>query len=212
MKIRWLGHAAFLLESGGTTIITDPFKKHVGYPVFTGSVDIVTVSHDHNDHNAVGLLKGYSTVLHEAGDYEVSGISIKGFESFHDKQQGRQRGKNIIFLISAEGMNLVHLGDLGHELEPEQVEAIGRVDLLLLPVGGYYTIDAEDAFKVAGLLNPGIIIPMHYQTQHCNIKELAPVEGFIAKFDQVVKLPFLELKADELSDKSGVILLEYPTQ
>lgn len=208
MRIKWLGHASFVIETGGLKIVTDPFDEKLGYPIYNDPVQIATVSHDHWDHNAVHALKGSPQVIKGTGEFLVQGITIKGVASFHDKSQGNQRGDNTIFKISSEKLDLVHLGDLGHRLEDRQIAAIGNVDILLIPVGGTFTIDAQEALDVAAALNPKVIIPMHYNTPHLSF-DLAPVEAFTSHFDQVVKRPFLEVDAQSLREMSPVLVLEY---
>jgi len=208
MNIRWLGHASFLLIIGNKKLITDPFDEQSGYAVFKQEVDIATVSHEHWDHNSVHVLAGSPRVIKGTGFFDLGEIKIKGVPSFHDKTRGKERGTNTIYKISAEGIDVVHLGDLGHLLEQEQVNEIGNVDILLLPVGGIFTIDAEEAFKIAKQLDPKIIIPMHFGTPHLSFN-LAPVEPFIAKFDRVVKMPYLEVNEENLKDQPEVIVLDY---
>lgn len=209
MKITWLGHASFLIESEDTCIVTDPFAKRVGYPIYAGKVDIVTVSHDHYDHNAVELLQGNPRVVRQTGEFTVDGTQITGFDSFHDKRQGQERGPNIIFKFVTEGISLLHLGDLGHVLAPEMAAGLGQIDVLMLPVGGRFTVDAGEAFTIAELLQPRIIIPMHYKTPPCTV-QVGPVEAFTMKYDRVVKLPCLWLEREDIGKRSGVIVLDYP--
>ncbi|MGE5389965.1 MAG: MBL fold metallo-hydrolase [Deltaproteobacteria bacterium] len=209
MKITWLGHASFLIESGDLCIVTDPFAKRVGYPIYAGKADIATVSHDHYDHNAVELLQGQPQVVNQPGEFVIDGVQINGLDTWHDKKQGKERGRNILFKIETEGISILHLGDLGHVLSPEMASRLGKIDVLMIPVGGRYTVDAGEAFSIVELLKPRIIIPMHFQTPPCTIT-LAPVEGFIMKFDRVVKLPYLLLEGEDLTKRSGVIILDYP--
>ncbi|WP_054693506.1 MBL fold metallo-hydrolase [Syntrophomonas palmitatica] len=209
MQIRWLGHASFLITAGDIRIITDPFHPRVGYGLYDGPADIVTVSHEHYDHNAVEYLKNKPQVINKPGSYDIKGVHIKGIPSFHDKNQGQERGPNTIFKMEIENLNLIHLGDLGHILDDRQVQAAGKVDILLIPVGGRYTINAAEAFSVAEILRPPIIIPMHFRTPHCTI-QLDPLEQFTARFDKYVKLPYLEIDEQSLANKSGVIVLDYP--
>lgn len=207
MKIKWLGHACFAIETGNKRIITDPFNEEVGYPMPGLSADIITVSHEHWDHSAVDTISGHPEVINQTGEYRLGPINITGLPSFHDKTGGQERGKNIIFCIQAEGIKVVHLGDLGHVVA-EQLSGIGGVDILLIPVGGKYTIDAQEAFVTVQNLNPGIVVPMHYQTPHLSF-ELAPVELFSAQFDQVVKKPYLEINPKDLGKDKKVIILDY---
>ncbi len=208
MKINWLGHASFLLEVLNKTIITDPINEKAGYKVYNKRVDYVTVSHEHWDHNQVHALLGEPMVINTLGSYHSEGINFEGIASYHDPQQGRLRGSNIIFKINAEGINLVHLGDLGHLLNEKDIQALGEVDILLIPVGGTFTIDAREAFNLVNKLNPKLVIPMHYQTPHLSF-QLAPVEDFTRHFDIVVKKPYLEISKNNLDQENKVILLDY---
>lgn len=209
MKIKWLGHASFLIETLGKKILTDPIDEKTGYPVYTGEADYVTISHDHWDHNAVHILKGNPHIIKTADEYNFEGISIKGTSSYHDPEQGKLRGTNIIFEITAEDINVVHLGDLGQLLDEEQIGKIGTTDILLIPVGGTYTIDAKQALTIVEKLKPKVIIPMHYKTPHLSF-ELAPVEDFISNFEIVAKKPYLEIDKDALASKNyEIILLDY---
>ncbi len=210
MIIRWLGHASFLLESSGVKLLTDPFNDRIGYRPCNEKVDIVTVSHAHWDHNAVDTLSGSPRVIRDPGIFEISGYTIQGIRSFHDRTQGRERGPNIMFKITAEDLNVLHLGDLGHVLSAQQIKEIGKVDILLVPVGGCYTLDAADAHKVVEQLQPGIIIPMHFLTPHVSIRELGPVEAFVVQFPRVIKKSCLEISRTKMAAESRVIVLDYP--
>ncbi|MGI5879674.1 MAG: MBL fold metallo-hydrolase [Syntrophomonadaceae bacterium] len=211
MIISWLGHASFIIETAGKTIITDPFDERSGYTPWQQPVDIATVSHDHWDHNAVHVLQGNPKIIKEAGQFNFPQITITGFSSWHDKNHGADRGSNNIYKIMAEDISLVHLGDQGAHLETELIAQIGQVDILFTPVGGKFTLDAEDAFQVIQQLNPKIVIPMHFQTPHLSFK-LAPVEAFTCRFNQVIKLPFLEVNRDKITDSLQIIVLDYTTR
>ncbi|HZJ84724.1 MAG TPA: MBL fold metallo-hydrolase [Syntrophomonadaceae bacterium] len=208
MKISWLGHASFLIETSDQIIITDPFNEEVGYPIYEGEVDCVTVSHDHWDHNAVHLLKGKPQVIKTAGEHEVNKIKFQGIKSYHDPEEGKLRGENIIFKISAEGIDVVHLGDLGHLLTDEHLDLLANVDILLIPVGGTFTVDAEEALTIVKQLNPKIVIPMHFSTPHLSF-DLAPVEDFTKFFDIVTKKPYLEIKEGNLAGENKILVLDY---
>ena len=165
MKIRWFGHACFLFESeDGTRIITDPFDGSVGYKVPTIEADIVTVSHDHYDHNYVEGVQGDPKIVKSPGECTISGISIKGVSAFHDEVKGEKRGPIIIYIFDIDGVKICHAGDLGHLLSKTQLEEIGEVDVLLLPVGGTFTLDAHGANAAVKQLSPKLIIPMHFKT------------------------------------------------
>lgn len=208
MKIRWKGHACFFIECSGKIIVTDPFADSYGYPPIRDTADIVTVSHDHNDHNAWQNLSGNPLVIKQVGDFELGGIYIKGVASYHDQKKGLLRGQNTIYRIKAEGITLAHMGDLGHILSREQVEALGKIDILLLPVGGTYTIDAEQAKQVLEQINPAIVIPMHFKTPAITLP-ITPVEAFISKFARAVKRPFLDVKGEDLQGETRVVVLDY---
>ena len=211
MKVSWLGHASFIIESGGKKLISDPFDEKLGYPVYEEEVDIATVSHEHWDHNATSILKGNPVVVKGTGEFKINGFTIIGFPTYHDKSRGKNRGSNTVYKICAEGINLLHMGDLGHILSPEQYLGLGQVDLLLLPVGGVYTIDADEAYQIVQAINPAIVIPMHFNTPHLSF-ELASLEQFASKFDQVVKQPFLEITANSLPEQAEIIVLDYTSQ
>jgi L-ascorbate metabolism protein UlaG (beta-lactamase superfamily) len=182
MRITWLGHASFLLETDGIKIVTDPYDNSIGYKPIDIPVDIATVSHEHSDHNYVQGLRGEPQTVRGAGVTEIRGIKFRGISSFHDNAKGAERGKNTIFVIEAEELAICHLGDLGHELTGKQVREIGQVDVLLLPVGGTYTTDAKAATKVMTDLKPKMVIPMHFKTEVLDF----PIKGVE---------PFLEGKA-----------------
>lgn len=164
MIIKWFGHSCFKIDAGGINIVTDPFDGTVGYKVPETEADIVSVSHGHFDHNYTDAIKGNYELISKVGMFYVKDINIKGIASFHDKERGRKRGSNIIYTYDIKGTKLCHLGDLGHVLDNKQVAEIGAVDVLFIPVGGYYTIDASEARKVVNQLKPRIIFPMHYKT------------------------------------------------
>lgn len=181
-----LGHAKFLIElENGHRIVTDPFDPSTGYAVGAVQADTVLVSHGHHDHSAVETVKGYTQVIDAPGVHTISpDIKVTGVAGFHDDVQGAKRGRNVMYLIEAEGMRVVHLGDLGHLLDEEQVEALGPVDVLMIPVGGFFTIDAETAREVCAQLKARVILPMHYRTAVNADWPIAPVEGFTALFAQ----------------------------
>jgi L-ascorbate metabolism protein UlaG (beta-lactamase superfamily) len=179
MKIKWLGHAAFLITSdAGIKIITDPYETSEGlkYGKINETADIVTVSHEHGDHNNVAAVKGNPKVVR--GTVEVKGIKIKAVSTAHDASGGGQRGANTIFCFQVDGVRVVHLGDLGHLLTDSQVVDIGKVHVLLVPVGGNFTIDARTAQEVCEQVRTRVIIPMHYKNEKC-VFPIGGVEEFI---------------------------------
>ncbi len=183
MIITWQGHSCFKIQdkigSDGLTIITDPFAKQVGLKPPNCEADIVTISHDHFDHNNVSALRGQPFVVDRAGEYDIKGILIEGIDSYHDDKEGKERGKNIIYRFMIDDINLVHLGDLGETLSNGQLEKLSGTDILMIPVGGKYTIDAKAAVAVISQVQPRIIIPMHYQVKGLTIKDIDGVDKFI---------------------------------
>jgi L-ascorbate metabolism protein UlaG (beta-lactamase superfamily) len=216
MKITWLGHSSFLIEAkDGTRIITDPFEAGsyggaIGYPPIRDRADIVTVSHDHADHNAAGCVPGRPEVLRLAEDRTIKGITVRGVPSYHDAARGRERGSNTIFVIEVDGMRVAHLGDLGHPLSSEDCGALGHVDVLLLPVGGTFTIGPPEAKSVADRLGAEIVIPMHYKTDALGFP-IEPVDAFLRLAGTVerVKGQTLEINAADLGGRSRVVVLDY---
>jgi L-ascorbate metabolism protein UlaG (beta-lactamase superfamily) len=168
MIIRWLGHSSFMLASSdGKLIVTDPFDESVGCSFPTLEPDAVTVSHQHHDHNAVSRFENSPSVFAEPQSAEeiLPEITLAGFKTYHDAESGAKRGENTVFLITMDDVRILHLGDLGHALDEDTIAEIGRVDVLLIPVGGNYTIDAEAAAKLTKRLSPSVAIPMHYRNE-----------------------------------------------
>jgi len=210
MKIKWLGHACFLITSeAGTRIITDPYatKEDLSYGEINESADIVTVSHEHADHNNVAAVLGKPEVVR--GSAKVKGIDFKGVASYHDKAGGSQRGKNTIFCFEVDGIRVCHLGDLGHLLSDEQIAELGRVDILLIPVGGYFTIDARVATQVCNQLKPRVIIPMHYRNDKCAFP-ITGVDDFLKEKENITRLEISErvFKSEELPVSTQIIVLK----
>jgi L-ascorbate metabolism protein UlaG (beta-lactamase superfamily) len=183
MKIQWLGHACFLLTSeSGTRIITDPYTPGafgLDYRPVAEEADIVTVSHEHADHNNVADVKGKPQIVRGAGTQEVKGIRFKGVATYHDPSSGSQRGANTMFCFAVDGVNVCHLGDLGHDLDDRALAEAGPVDVLLVPVGGNFTIDAAAANRVCDKLKPKIVIPMHFRNDRCRNFPVADVDDFV---------------------------------
>src|SRR4030042_6122084 len=163
MEIAYLGHSSFKLKGRGASVITDPFGPSTGLKFPKVEADIVTVSHHHHDHNAVDLVGGNPFVISGPGEYEIKDVKLVGVASFHDGKEGKERGKNTIFNIRIDDLYICHLGDLGQaSFTSAQLEEIGQVDILLIPVGGTFTIDPAEAAKITASLEPKIVIPMHY--------------------------------------------------
>ncbi len=183
MKIRYLGHSSFLLtESTGTAIVCDPYGAEVGFAMPAVSADAVTVSHHHYDHDNVKAVGGSPVILDKEQGYELPGVVINAVKSFHDDRQGALRGENVIFKFRMDGLDVCHLGDLGEECSSELIEAILPVNILLIPVGGNYTIDAAMAKEYVDRIMPDVVIPMHYRTKGCEL-DIDKVDEFVSLFD-----------------------------
>ena len=210
MLILHHGHSEFLLETEeGVRILTDPFDAHVGYPMKKVACDAVTISHGHGDHCFLEKAEGSIVVADEAGvTYLTRDITARGIETFRDECEGQKRGKNLIFVIEADGLRIAHLGDLG-AWDDAVVRAIGQVDILLVPVGGYYTIDAASAATLCKMLSPRIIIPMHYKTAVNADWPIAPVDDFLSLMNAQTapQMPLLRVTKADLSEHPGLIVL-----
>lgn len=214
MDITYFGLSSFRLRGKNATVVCDPFKPEmVGLKFPKTKADIVTVSHDHDDHNAVDRVEEGAFVVRGPGEYEIKGVVIEGFSTYHDEEQGAQRGKNTIYHMQIEGVNVLHLGDLGHMLSSELMEAIPRVDVLMTPVGGHYSLDAATAVKLINELEPAIVIPMHYHTPGLNQEAfgvLAPLDMFLKEMGKEAVAPTnkLSVKAGKLPLETEVVVME----
>lgn len=183
MIITWLGQSAFKLQdkvsSDGVTVVTDPYGKETGLKMPSFEADIVTISHDHADHNNLEALRGNPFVIDCAGEYDTKGILIEGIDSYHDEEEGKLRGGNIIYRIEIDDISIVHLGDLGHVLSNEQLEKLVGTDILMIPVGGKFTLDAKKAVEVISQIEPRIVIPMHYKVDGLAYEDFDSIEKFI---------------------------------
>ncbi len=181
LQVRWHGHSCFEITNN-IKIVTDPHDgRSIGIPTPHVSADIILVSHDHYDHNSVKTVeKENSKIITDERKRNISDVEIKGIPSFHDESHGEKRGKNIIFRFNIDGINFCHLGDLGHVLDDESIEKIGDVDILFIPVGGNFTIDADQAWSIAEKIKPKIVVPMHYKIGGLSIP-IESIEGFLEK-------------------------------
>ncbi|MZK51341.1 MBL fold metallo-hydrolase [Clostridium beijerinckii] len=213
MKIKWFGQSCFMITfQSGIKVLTDPYKKMLGYKLPEMEADIVSTSHNHSDHNNINIVKSSFIHINEPGNFLEHGIEIKGVQTFHDKTSGSKRGKNTIYNFKIDNINICHCGDLGHLLNSEQIEKIGNVDILLLPVGGLATLNAVDAVQVMKQLNPTIVIPMHYRTKALGIVGyvFGKVDKFISASElQVKEYEELELNKANIKGYSGIVVLKY---
>ncbi len=210
MKIKWLGHACFMITSdAGIKIITDPYapSENLNYGEIKESADIVTVSHGHFDHNNVAAVKGNPEVVRETA--KVKGIEFKSIPTYHDNTGGKRGGNNAVICFEVDGMRVCHLGDLGHPLSDKQTTELGKVDILLIPVGGNYTIDAKVASQICNKLTPKVVIPMHYKTDKCTLP-VADVNEFLQGKKGVSRLNVseVEFKQGELPASTQIIVLK----
>lgn len=208
MKITWFGQACFeLVTADGTVIIMDPYHPMVGYAAHPRPAGIVTISHEHGDHNFTGWLEGTPEIIRGTGSNAVKGIHVTGLPSFHDENSGAQRGLNTIFVIEADGLRLCHLGDLGHEPDSAVLTQIDSPDVLFIPVGGFYTIDAGQAASIAKQIGARLTIPMHFAT---GVKEtpIAPVEAFETAAG-AVRQGDCTINVDNEYSGPGTVILEY---
>ncbi len=214
MIIKWYGHSSFLLTAqSGLKIFIDPCGPDTGYRLHDIEADIVTVSHQHDDHNYVAAIRGTPIVLQEAGVFEKDGVRITGIPSFHDEVGGKKRGSNLIFLFEMDGLRIAHLGDLGALPSEEAFAALGKLDVLLTPVGGTYTIDPPAACEIANRTCTRVLIPMHFQTPKLTLsKPLLGIEPLlsIARNCKIHKLNQSEASiTHETLGEDRVLVLDY---
>lgn len=215
MEITSLGLSSFKLRGKQATVVTDPYDtKAVGLK-FPKNVeaDVITVSHNHPDHNEISAVGGKPFVISGPGEYEIKGVMVIGVATFHDENQGADRGKNTIYRIEIDGVKVGHLGDLGHVLSSAQVDSLNGVDVLFVPVGGVYSLDPVKAAQVISDLDPRIVIPMHYHTEGLDVKTygaLSPVSAFLKQMNKetVVPVSKLSVSKDKFAPEMQVVVIE----
>ena len=210
MKIRYLGHSCFgFTESTGTTIVTDPYGD-VGFSMPNTRAEAVTVSHSHFDHNNVKAVDGNPVIFDREGQYEIGGVEITAIKSYHDDENGKNRGENLIFKFRMDGVEVCHLGDLGEECSSSLIEALLPIHVLLIPVGGNYTINAQQAKEYVDRIMPSYVIPMHYKTKGLDIDVEKPDE-FIDLFDgedvEELETSEIELFRDDITEEQTKLIL-----
>lgn len=211
MKIRYLGHSSFKLTSAaGVSVVTDPYAPEVGFAMSCVTADVVTVSHHHFDHDCTGAVGGNPRIIDKAVTCNAEGIEISAVNSFHDGVHGKKRGENIIFKFRVDGINVCHLGDLGEACSADLIANISPVDVLMIPVGGNYTIDAATAKEYVERLNPGVVIPMHYRAEGCKV-DIEGIRPFLNLFDKSLVSQDgsceIELTPGDLCGKMRIIVL-----
>jgi len=210
MKIKWLGHSCFLFTaSSGFKIITDPYKSdsNIAYEEIKESADVVTVSHEHFDHNNTRAIRGNPVILRKSA--EVKGINFKAIAAYHDNAYGKQRGNDTIFCFSIDGVKVCHMGDLGHLPDEWQMAEMGPIDVLLIPAGGFFTLEPDDVNRVIVKIKPRVVIPMHYKTEKVKLP-IVGVDDFLKGKTNVTRLDAseLELKPETLPAATQIIVLK----
>ncbi len=213
MKIKYYGHSCFMFKGEGITIVTDPYDPSVGYDLPQLKADIVTVSHQHSDHNYLKAVRPGAAVVDIPGEHNVKGVKINGYEVNHDSKGGSQRGKSIIFDIdNVDGVRLCHLGDLGERLRDDVLEKIAGVDVLFVPAGGFFTLEPEQIAEEVRRIGPKILIPMHYAVETTSGDlPIKPVDQFIKAYGEGEKLSSdeLEVTAGSLPQTTKLYVLDF---
>lgn len=213
MKIKYLGHSCFkLTESTGTSVVCDPYSEKIGYKMSPVSADAVTISHGHYDHNAIDNVSGKKEVISGENVHDLDGVAIDAVKSFHDECRGKKRGENTIFKFRMDGIDVCHLGDLGEACNSELIETILPVNVLMIPVGGNYTIDAEMAKEYVDRIMPDVVLPMHYRTKDCEL-DIDKLDEFLDLFDDECieeregELDFTRSDFDDENGETRIIVL-----
>ncbi len=210
MEITWHGHSCFrLMERGVASIVTDPFDASIGYEAPNLRADIVTVSHDAPGHNAIDTVKKVTHILDRPGEYEIGGVFITGVETYNPHQRTEAR-RNIVFVFDFGSYVVAHLGDLNHVPSQSQIEQLGPIDVLLVPVGGGGALNSAEAAEVISLIEPSIVVPMHYRTQACSLK-LDPLDKFLKEMgvSAVQELEALKVTSSEMGEETQIVVLQY---
>ncbi len=212
MLISYHGHSEFLIETAsGLRILTDPFDPAIPFPFRKTSADIVTVSHAHHDHEHLDKVEGRPQVIREGGEHHPhKNIKVTGLPSWHDKEKGAKRGPNTIYLFQFEGLRLAHLGDLGDLPDEKVLEALEFLDLVFVPVGGTYTIDAKQAVELMARIRPRVIVPMHYKLGQQGLQALSQLDSFL---EAMLPLrpwvqPLLRFTQEDISQVPPLVVLE----
>jgi L-ascorbate metabolism protein UlaG (beta-lactamase superfamily) len=210
MQITWYGHSCFRLRGRNGTVVTDPYGDDIGYSLPRVRADIVTVSHDHPDHNNVKAVKGKPKVIDGPGEYEIKGIFVIGIPTYYDDTRTQPGIRNTVYVVEMEGITVCHLGDLRRVPTQSQVEELSEVDVLLIPVGGGSTLGAAKASDAISLLEPRIVIPMHYHTKSVHGLKLQPVDLFLKEMGVKDAVPQDSLKVNKsgLPSETQVVVMD----
>lgn len=211
MQIVWYGHSFFKLRGKRGSVVTDPCSKEAGYDLPRVRADIVTVSHDHPNHNNISVVRGSPKIVRGPGEYEVQNVFVIGIPTSLGGEQGKKGGRNTVYLFDFDGVTVCHLGDIGRAPTQSQIEELSDLDVLLIPVGGGSTLGAARASEVISLLEPKIVIPMHYRTEVWQGTKLLPVDNFLKEMGVKETVPQDRLKVTKgaLPSDTQVIIMDY---
>lgn len=211
IRIEWYGQSMFRIQGGGVTLVVDPTNPQTGYDYNPVQADAVLITHDHFDHNFMDGVLNRPEVLNKPGEREAAELRVHGFSAFHDNAGGRERGSIVIFAWEQAGFTLAHLGDLGERPSPGALEALKGRDILMVPVGGVFTIDGKQAVALISEIKPRIVIPMHFKTPDC-VVGIEPLQNFIRYYEGEVRdvgeRP-LSITRDDLPEETEVWVLPY---
>ena len=214
MDVTWLGHGCFRLRGRGAAVVTDPYPPTIGLKLSRMDADLITVSHEHDDHTYTQVVRDGAYEVHGPGEYEVAGVSVIGLPTYHDAEKGAKEGRNTVYLIEMDDVRICHLGDLGHKLDDAEAEAVASPDVLLVPVGGRTTMNGEQAAEVVRQLEPRFVVPMHYSIPGLKL-QLDPVDRFLKEMGVTASEPQPKLSVQKSSVteyETKVVVLEPKTE
>jgi len=209
MELTYIGHSCFHIKGKKTSLVIDPYNPEmVGFKMPKQNVRILLNTHNHEDHSFNSQVN-HEYLINNPGEYEIDDVYITGVQTFHDDKEGKERGSNTVYSIDIEGINIVHLGDLGHQLDEKAIAKLGVVDVLIVPVGGHFTIDSFEASKIISTLEPKVVIPMHYKTDDSKINELADISVFLYEMGEKnpQKEDSLKLQSAPSNEDTKIIIL-----
>lgn len=209
MDVTWYGHGCFRLRGRGAAVVSDPYPPALGPKLPRLEADLVTISHEHDNHNYVRTVARDPVVIRDPGEYEVAGVTVLGVPTFHDTKKGEEHGRNTVYLLAIDDVSVCHLGDLGHPLDDRSLEWLGKVDVLLVPVGGGATLDATRGAEVVRQIEPRYVVPMHYALPQLRV-DLQPIDRFLEEMgvESQERQPKLTVQASSSSEETKVVLLE----
>lgn len=210
MDVTWLGHGCFRLRGRGAAVVTDPYPPAIGLKLSRMDAEVVTVSHEHDNHNYTQVVREGAYEIHGPGEYEVAGVSVIGIPTYHDDSKGAKEGRNTVYLIEIDDVRVCHLGDLGHKLDDAEAEAVATPDVLLVPVGGRSAINGAQAAEVVRQLEPRYVVPMHYAIAGLKV-QLDPIDRFLKEMGvaSAEALPKLTVQKSSVTEyETKVVVLE----